>query len=75
MPSAVNDHEHVRAALAREGSVHGLTPVETKLHLEVLGDTLEGLDGSDTRRIRELAKAGHPIAGEDEAGKLIVRSR
>ncbi len=69
------DYEHVRAALSGEGSVHGLTPVETKLHLELLGDTLEGLDGSDIRRIRELEKAGHPIAGEDEAGKLIVRSR
>jgi hypothetical protein len=69
------DYEHVRAALSGEGSVHGLTPIETKLHLELLGDTLEALDGSDTRRIRELAKAGHPIAGEDESGELVVRSR
>ncbi len=68
------DHRRVHAALSGAGSVHGLTTAETSLYLELLGDTLEGLDGSDTRRIRELERAGHPIAGENEAGKLTVRS-
>ncbi len=67
------DYSRVRAALAGEDSVHGLKPAETKLYLELLGHTLEDLDGSDTRRIRELERAGHPIAGEDEDGKLTVR--
>jgi len=67
------DYGAVRATLAGEGSVQSLTPAEMKLYLELLGDTLEALDGSDTRLIRELENGGHPIAGEDEKGALIVR--
>jgi hypothetical protein len=34
---------------------------------------LEALDGSDQRLLDELARGGHPIAGEDETGKLVVK--
>ena len=67
------DYASVRAVLEGQGSVQSLEPAETRLYLELLGSTLEGLDGSDTRRIRRLQNAGHPIAGEDEKGKLVVR--
>ena len=69
------DYERVRAALAGQGSVHGMTELETALYLELLGDEIEGLDGSDRTRIRKLEAAGHPVAGEDERGRLVVRKR
>jgi hypothetical protein len=69
------DAARVRAVLEGEGSVHGLDPEQTRLYLELLGDAAEQLDGSDTRRIRAHERAGHPVAGEDETGKLVVRRR
>jgi hypothetical protein len=67
------DYASIRAVLEGRGSMQDLTPAETTLYLELLGDSLEALDGSDTRRIRRLSKAGHPVAGEDEKGKLVVK--
>jgi len=67
------DYAYVRAVLQGQGSVQKLKPAETRLYLEMLGNTLDGLDGSDTRRIRKLQQAGHPIAGEDEKGTLVVK--
>ena len=71
--AGVVDYVSVRAVLAGQGSVQNLTPAETKLYLDMLGGTVEALDGSDTRRIRRLQKAGHPIGGEDVKGKLVVK--
>jgi hypothetical protein len=69
------DYERVRAALSGQGSVQGMTELETALYLELLGDEFEGLDGTDRTRIRKLEAAGHPVAGEDARGRLVVRKR
>ena len=68
--------EQVRAVLNGEGSVQNLTPAEDALYLELLSQELESLDGTPTAGIlHELEAAGHPIAGEDEDGKLrIIRA-
>ncbi len=70
--SGLLDYESVRAVLDGQGSVQELTPMESDLYLELLGDEIESLDGSDTALLDELAVGGHPIAGEDERGRLVV---
>jgi hypothetical protein len=65
--------DKVRMVLEGKGSVHDLTPLEDARYIEALGRRLEGLDGSDQRLLQELAEGGHPIAGEDEHGKLVVK--
>ncbi len=66
--------EDVRSLLQGTGSVQGLTPVDAALYLELLGGELESLDGSDRGIILELEEGQHPIAGEDEHGRLVVRT-
>ena len=66
--------EHVRSVLRGEGSVQELTAAEQALYLELLGDELESLDGSDRGVISELEEGPHPVAGEDEHGRLVVRT-
>ena len=71
--SGLLDYDRVRRVLSGDGSVHALRPADTSVYLRALGDEIERLDGADTDRIRKLERAGHPIAGEDESGKLRVR--
>jgi hypothetical protein len=56
-------------------SVHELNAVEEARYFDLLTRVLEALDGSDTGLLEDLARGGHPIAGEDEAGRLVVRRR
>ena len=70
--SGLLDYESVRAVLDGQGSVQEFTPMENDLYLELLSDELENLDGSDTGLLDELSAGGHPIAGEDEQGHLLV---
>jgi hypothetical protein len=65
--------EQVHSVLCGKRSVHELTPVEQVLYLEMLGNELESLDGSDTKVIEELEEGYHPVAGEDDQGVLVVR--
>jgi hypothetical protein len=54
-------------------SVHELNAVEDARYIELLTRELEAIDGSDQRLLEELARGGHPIAGEDETGKIVVK--
>ena len=65
--------DKVRMVLEGKGSVHDLTPLEDARYIEALGQRLEAIDGSDQRLLQELEQGGHPIAGEDEHGKLVVK--
>ncbi len=72
--SGVMSFEQVRATLEGKGSVHTLSANEDALYLELLANELESMDGSDEELLQELQEGGHPIAGEDEEGKLVVKS-
>ena len=54
-------------------SVHDLDALEHARYIELLTRELEALDGSDQRLLEELARGGHPIAGEDGTGKIVVK--
>jgi hypothetical protein len=70
--SGILDFERVHAVLAGQGSVESLSPEEDALYLDLLTDELEALDGSDTQVIRALEAGGHPIAGENAEGELVI---
>lgn len=54
-------------------SIHELNALEDARYIELLTRELEALDGSDQRLLEDLARGGHPIAGEDQTGKIVVR--
>lgn len=62
----------VRKLLHGAGSVQDLSEVNDALYVNLLGQELESLDGSDKRLLDDLRAGGHPIAAMDERGKLVV---
>jgi len=62
----------VRKLLHGAGSVQDLSEVNDAVYVNLLGQELESLDGSDKRLLDDLRAGGHPIAAMDERGKLVV---
>lgn len=62
----------VRKLLEGKGSVQDLSAQDLPTYLDLLDAKLQAIDGSDTRILDELRAGGHPIAGLDENGKLVV---
>ena len=65
--------DRVRQALEGQGSIQQMTTAEDARYLDQLGAELEALDGSDRRALQQLEAGGHPIAGEDEQGRVVVK--
>jgi len=65
--------DKVRLVLEGKRSVHELSPAEDSHYVELLSQDIQALDGSDPRVLDELVRGGHPIAGEDSAGRVVVK--
>jgi hypothetical protein len=62
----------VRKLFEGKGSVQDLSAQDMPNYLGLLDAKLRAIDGSDTRILDELRAGGHPIAGLDEEGKLVI---
>lgn len=65
------DFAKVDLTLQGEVSIDLLSPQELRLHTEMLHEYLESLDGSDTRILDDIGKAGGTIASMDRHGNII----